>query len=259
MNNSGIYLIIGVFFIISGVITSGCIGNSEIKNGDTQVTQDEALVIALNDPLLLEESDDEELMAPETKIVTREDKTRLYKFVFRLEDPPGRVGKTVTVVVAENGSLYYHRMFGGAMVTPVFPEMLNDTRPDDVKEIGALVKNFYPSVSVRDGDITVKLESVEFNSKYSLYYFVVHAMFIKDAATPEAVKNIPPEPQAIGEVYACGRNPENFTSEFCGRKWDGDAVGFSLKTDPLPSDCTGCTIKIDSLFGREGNWSFKVF
>ena len=208
---------------------------------------------------MINESKGEDPGNPQTDIITTDDSTKLYKFVFVLKDSPGRAGKTVTVAVAENGSIYYHSVFAGAMITPVFPEMLEDNRPDDVKEIGALVKNFYPSVSVRDGDITVKLESVEFNSKYSLYYFVVHAMFIKDAATPEAVKNIPPEPQAIGEVYACGRNPENFTSEFSGRKWDGDAVGFSLKTDPLPSDCTGCTIKIDSLFEREGNWSFKVF
>lgn len=214
--------------------------------------------IALSDSLLINESKGEDPGNPQTDIIAAYDSTKLYKFVFELKDSPGRAGKTVTVVVAENGSIYYHSVFAGAMITPVFPEMLKDNPPDDVKEIGALVKSIYPSVSVRDGDLNVKLESVEFNSKYSLYYFVVHAMFLKEMATPEAVKNIPPEPQAIGKVVACGRKPENFTSEFSGRKWDGDAVGFSIKTDPLPLDCTGCEIKITSLFGREGNWSFEV-
>lgn len=203
----------------------------------------------------------------DTETLTGDDGKTIYKFVFYPGSDPGRTGKKITVAVGENGTVIRHDVFDGLQITAANPEMYIPSLPDDVTGKGAFLGEVYPSVSIIDGDLDIKLKSVEFTNDSSLYYFVVHAMFIKELATPENKKILFPALSLKGDIFVDGRNPENVTSVY-GKKWEGDAIGFSVKSDPVPADVKSIEIRIDSFslkerqssssYEREGNWSYKV-
>ena len=243
---------------------SGCISTEDSGN---LLDENEALLVALNDSLLAEELNGEEPAIIDTKIITDDEGNPIYKFVFYPDPDPGRSGRSITVAVGGNGTIIWHDVFGGVVITPPHPEDYASPLPDDVIEKGAFVGKIYPDTSIRDGDLNIKLEYAEFTNESSLYYFVAHSMFIKNMS--ESGNGEPPFPDVLlnGDIFVSGRNPENVTSIY-GRKWDGDAIGFSVKSDPIPADATSIRITIDSFsmsecqsplsYKREGNWSYEV-
>ncbi|WP_048152892.1 hypothetical protein [Methanolacinia paynteri] len=243
---------------------SGCTSTEDSGN---LLDEDEALLVALNDSLLLEELNGDEPGIIDTKIITDEDGDPIYKFVFYPDPDPGRTGRSITVAVGGNGTVIWHDVFSGLVKTPPHPEDYASPLPEDITEKGAFAGKIYPDTSIRDGDLNIKLEYAEFTNESSLYCFIAHSMFIKNMSESENIEMPLLDLSLDGDIFVNGRNPENVTSIY-GRKWDGDAIWFSVKSDPVPADVENITITIRSFsikerqspssYERDGNWSYEV-
>ncbi|ADN36321.1 hypothetical protein Mpet_1564 [Methanolacinia petrolearia DSM 11571] len=243
---------------------SGCTTSDD---RETFLDENEALLVALNDSLLEEELNGDEPGIIETEIITGEDGNTIYKFVFYPDPDPGRSGRSITVAVGGNGTVIWHDVFSGLVKTPPHPEDYASPLPEDVIEKGAFAGKIYPDTSIRNGDLNIKLEYAEFTNESSLYCFIAHSMFIKNMS--ESGNGEPPYPDVLldGDIFVSGRDPENVTSTDW-KRWDGDAMGFSVKSDPVPAGVENITITIRSFsikerqspssYERDGNWSYEV-
>jgi hypothetical protein len=251
-----------IFILILFSVFSGC---TSTENTGRIIGEKEALSIALNDSILEEELKGDEPGIIDTKIITDDDGNPIYKFVFYPDPDPGRSGRSITVAVVGNGTVIWHDVFSGLVRTPPAENYMSPV-PEDVAEKGAFIAEIYPDAPIRDDDLNIKLESAKFTNKSSEYYFVAHSMFIKNMSESGKMKPNFPDASIDGDIFAGGRNPENIT--IYGRKWDGDAAGFSVKADPVPADVENITITIRSFsikewqsppsYEREGNWSYEV-
>lgn len=252
-----------LFILILFSAFSGC---TSTENTDRIIGEKEALSIALNDSLLEEELDGDEPGITDTEILTGDEGNPIYKFVFYPDPDPGRSGRSITVAVGGNGTVIFHEVFSGRVRTPPAENYMPPV-PEDVAEKGAFIAEIYPDTSIRDSDLNIKLESAEFTNKSSEYYFLAHSMFIKNMSESGNVEMPSLDLSLNGDIFVSGRNPKNVTSIY-GSKWDGDAIGFSIKSNPVPADVTSIRITIDSFsmserqssssYEREGNWSYEV-
>ena len=116
-----------IFILILFSVFSGC---TSTENTDRIIGEKEALSIALNDSLLLEELNGDEPGIIDTKIKTDDDGNPIYQFVFYPDPDPGRSGRSITVAVGGNRTIIWHDIFGGLVKTPPHPENYISPPPD---------------------------------------------------------------------------------------------------------------------------------
>jgi len=241
-----------VITIISVCAVCGC-----IQDGGG-ISEDEALLIALNDSALTNVTGGSDPGEYESEVTVGEDGRPVYTFSFSPYPSKGYgLLQYITITVGSSGEVIDRKVSQGPMITPSNPEMYTPKLPDDVVSKGALNMKLYPGISFRQDGLDVKLESAEFTNKSSEFYFVAHAMFIKEVATPQNKSNMPPGPVLNGSISVTGRDKEEFT-RFNAVRWDGDAVGFFIRTDPVPVDVRNVSVSIGRIYGRDFNRTYEV-
>lgn len=238
--------------IISVCAVCGCIQE------DGGITEDEALLIALNDSALTNVTGGSDPGEYESKVTVGEDGKTIYTFHFSPYPSKGYgLLQYVTITVGSSGDVIDRKVSQGPMITPSNPEMYAQKLPDDVESRGAMNTKLYPGISFSKDGLDVKLESAEFTDKSSEFYFVAHAMFIKEVATPQNKSNMPPGPVLNGSISVTGRDAEEFT-RFNAVRWDGDAVGFFIRSDPVPVDVENVSVSVGRIYGHDFNRNYEV-
>ena len=238
--------------IISVCAVCGC-----IQDG-SGITGDEALLIALNDSALTNVTGGSDPGEYESEVTVGDDGKTVYTFHFSPYPSRGYgLLQYITITVGSSGEVIDRKVSHGPMITPSNPEMYAPEVPADVAGKGALNTKLYPGISFRRDGLDVKLKSAEFTDKSSEFYFVAHAMFIKEVATPQNKSNMPPGPILNGNISVSGRDIEEF-DRFNSVRWDGDAIGFKIRSGPVPADTENVSVSIGRIYGRDFNRNYEV-